>query len=350
MSFSWLRMIAVAAIASFPFAVHASAPDSGTLCDQLAGNTDDPDLPGVQGIKGVLWDLISDGAEAACRRAVADHPGERRYIFQLGRTLNHKDDFAGALIHFQRAMDAGSGMAANSTGLLYQNGEGVAEDPVKAVAFFQRAADAGVTTALGNIAYLYLEGSIPGKGAPDAIALYEKQIAAGDAWGSYDLANMYQAGNGVAVDNARAAQYFRAAIGSPNPQIAAAGANGLAWLTTVTRGDLVEAERLINLALAKERPEDVWSRADYYDTRALIFHRTNRDALALPDQQEAIKYRPELAAFQDRLGDIYIALGRKAEAIAAWQKALTLEAPALVDEPDFSTDGIKKKIADAQKA
>jgi TPR repeat protein len=349
MSFRWVPILAVAAIASFPIAAQASPPDSGALCDQQAGNTDDPDLPGMQGVKGVIWDLIGSGAEAACRRAVADHPSERRYVFQLGRALDKKDDFAGALAQYQRAIDAGSAIAMNSVGLLYQYGDGVPEDAPKAVTFYQRAADAGVLIALGNIAYLYLDGAIPGKGAADAVALYQKEIAAGEGWGAYDLGNVYQAGNGVPVDNTRAAQLFRMAMASPNPQVAAGGANALAWLTTITRGDLVEAERLVNLALAKERTEDVWSKGDYYDTRALIYHRTGRDILALPDIQEAIKYRPELAAYHDRLGDVYVALGRKADAIAAWQKALTLEEPEPVDEPDFSVDGIRKKIADAQK-
>ena len=76
MSKRWLRLIAVAAVASFPLVAGASAQDSGALCDQLAGNPDDPDLPGAAGVKGVIWELIGDGADAACRRAVADRPAE----------------------------------------------------------------------------------------------------------------------------------------------------------------------------------------------------------------------------------------------------------------------------------
>jgi TPR repeat protein len=335
-------------LAGLPLPASAAGPDSGALCDQLAGNPLDPDLPGMKGVKGAIWELIGADAEATCRRAIAEHPGVRRYVFQLGRALDSKDNYTDALVQYQRAADMGSAIAINSIGLAYEHGYGVAEDPVAAVEYYQKAANAGLALSLGNIALLYSGGAVPGKTTADAIPFFEREIAAGEGWGLYDLADVYLRGDGVPVDRARAEQLLRRAMADTDPQVAASSANSLAWSMVIARGDLAEAERLVNLALSRERSEDLWSKAHYYDTRALIYHRTGRDALAVTDAEQAVKYSEDMAAYHDRLGDIYAALGRRADAIAAWQKALMLEEPAAADEPDFSTEGIRKKIAGAR--
>src|SRR5262245_4042139 len=101
----WLLMISLAAGLPAPDASAAEAGlDPGVACDQLAAHPEDLDRtsPGR-----VMEDVDLDAAEAACRKAVEAHPDERRYLYQLGRTLHGKKDLQGALKAYEAAAAKG---------------------------------------------------------------------------------------------------------------------------------------------------------------------------------------------------------------------------------------------------
>jgi TPR repeat protein len=340
-----LHSIALMAMLALPFlSNNVRAADSGPLCDQLAGEPEDADLPGPPG-KGIGWEAIDVAtAEPACRQAVKDHPDERRYLVELGRVLWKQGTYDEAMAQYQSAMDKGSVIAISALGLFYQNGDGVAEDDAKAAEYFQQAIDKGSVAGMSNLAYLYQYDFIPGKGAADALALYERGMATGDTSSMIDLGYLYWQGKGTAKDPARAQQLFRQAIAGPDPYVAADGKNALAWMLVLTGGDLTEAEKLVNQAIAEARPGDDASRSSSLDTLAMIEHRTGRNDLAASHEEQSIGLGYDSAAVYDRLGDIYQALGRRAGALAAWQKALMLPAPDPNDEPEFDPVATQKKI------
>ncbi len=332
------------ALASAPVA----APAPGTLCDQLAGNPDDPDVPApATGSKGISWtDIDPEKAEPACRQAIAENPGERRYVADLARAVWKRGNAMQAFALFKQAADKGSAIAVNAMGLMYEGGEGVARDYAKALELYQLAGDRGLVLSWANIAALYARDKIPGKTAADARALYQKAGAAGDDWSMLQLAILHETGRGGPVDLKRAEALFRQVLNSPATDVAAEAKNDLAWMMVAYGvGDLVEAEALATQAIAQVRFEEEGLRASYHDTRAFILQKTGRSQLALADAQTAVGLGLQSAAVVDRLGDIYLALGRKAEARSAWEKALSLPAPDKADEPQFNVDAIRRKIA-----
>jgi TPR repeat protein len=89
-------------------------------------------------------------------------------------------NYAQALRPLQKAAEAGNSDAMNNLGLLYQNGEGVAQDYAQARQWFQKAADAG------------------------------------NAWGMYNVGEMYEKGQGVVQDDARACEWYQKAAEAGN--------------------------------------------------------------------------------------------------------------------------------------
>jgi tetratricopeptide (TPR) repeat protein len=89
------------------------------------------------------------------------------------------------------------------------------------------------------------------------------------------------------------------------------------------RGEnLAEARQFIERALEIEPDNPA-----YLDSLAWVLFKQGAHAQALEHQLRALKLTPEPdATLLDHLGDIYAALGRLAEARAAWQKSLEVEA------------------------
>lgn len=331
------------AIVAFPLASMAETQSStvvreeaGALCDKLAGNPDDPDFDGV----GVAFDDIDAAtAEPACRQAIAAHPDERRYLFQLARVLRKKADPAAALSYYRQAADKGSTAALVGIGLMHEDGDGVAQDYAKAADFYRQAMDAGSAVAIGNLAYLYDHGHLGENGAAEALKLYERQIAAGDNYGLTDLGSLYQWGRGTAKDEKKAEELFRRAIADEDADISANGKNMLAWMLATTNRNLAEAETLASAAVAYD-PEE----AAYLDTLAWVKHRLGRDAEAVIDAEKALALVPDDAGYLKRLGDIRAALGEMEKAKEAWRKALEVPAPGAYEEPDWDAAAIQGKI------
>jgi TPR repeat protein len=323
-------------------AASISRPEgSGPVCDRLAGHPDDPDLHG----KGVVFESIAvAAAEPACRAANGERPDERRYLFELGRVLRKKEDFAAALPLYRQASDKGSTIALLGIGLLYENGEGVDSDYDKAAGYYQKAIDAGFPLAFGYLADLYNEGNLGDPDPVKAIDLYRKGADAGDFSALNQLGIFYQWGRGVAKDVKQAETLFRRAIASGHADVAAEGKNDLAWLWMKTGTNLADAFTLATAAVAEVRADDPGTKGRYRDTLAWAKHLRHADAAALVDEQAAIDSDTEDPTYRDRLGDIYAALGEKAKAKEAWQKALSLTPPSRIDEPDWNPVAIQKKV------
>jgi len=341
---------AVAAL--LPFAALAdTAPDGGAvepaaLCDALAAHPNDPDSSG----DGVDYDdLDVAAAEAPCRAAVAAHPDERRYLYELARILHKKGDVADALAAFEKAGDMGS-MAAlvYGVGLIYETGDGVETDYEKAAACYRRAAAADFVDGIAYLAYLYDFGLLGDDGAAEAAKLYERQIALTDSsWARVNLGFIYEGRIGVERDVDKAEALFRKALTADDPDVAMYAKNALAFLLAAEGRDLDEADRLASEAIATATDTgDDEGRAFYFDTRAWVRHAAGRDAEAVLDAEASVALDPEASAALNRLGDIYAALGRKDEARAAWEKVLTMEPPNPYFDIPWEPAEVRRKLAE----
>src|SRR5262245_3421439 len=117
----------------------ASAATPLDECDRRAANPPDPDRITV-GVERKDIDLPK--AIAACKAAVAAHPDEARFSYQLGRVLFYDNQTAPALASFQRAADLNYRQAKFMLGLLMtRKYPGVPQDECKVVQYWTAASE-----------------------------------------------------------------------------------------------------------------------------------------------------------------------------------------------------------------
>lgn len=88
-----------------------------------------------------------------------------------------------------------------SLGVIYEYGEGVRVDGVKAVYYYERAAKLGSTEALTSLGLLYEEGEIVDVDLNKAFHWYRQASLLGDNIGKCMLAKMYYYGLGTQSNN-----------------------------------------------------------------------------------------------------------------------------------------------------
>jgi TPR repeat protein/serine/threonine protein kinase len=119
----------------------------------------------------------------------------------------------------QKAAAAGNIYAMNNLGVLYQNGQGVAQSYVKAREWFQKAADAGHPDAMNNLGELYYYGRGVARDYTQARDWYEKAAAADNANAMYSLGWMYEKGSGVIIrDYTQALNWYQRAAAAGNTE------------------------------------------------------------------------------------------------------------------------------------
>jgi tetratricopeptide (TPR) repeat protein len=110
--------------------------------------------------------------------------------------------------------------------------------------------------------------------------------------------------------------------------------NDLGYIWADNDKNLEESERMIRKALDEDRkqrrkanpdikPEDDQENAAYLDSLGWVLFKQKKYAEAKKYLLEAVKQEDgQHAEILDHLGDVYLALGEKAEAIATWKKAI----------------------------
>jgi serine/threonine protein kinase len=133
------------------------------------------------------------------------------------RTL-YKATFLASLPVVQKAATAGNIDAMNNLGVLYQNGQGIAQSYDKAREWFQKAADAGNPDAMNNLGELYYYGRGVARDYTQARDWYEKAAAADNANAMYSLGWMYEKGSGVIIrDYTQARSWYQRAADAGHP-------------------------------------------------------------------------------------------------------------------------------------
>src|SRR5262245_60636211 len=151
---------------------------------------------------------------------------------------------------FEKAAAKDDAAAIANLGVLFEQGQGVAQDYAKAREFYQKAAELGDASALANIGLLYRDGLGVTQDYVKALGWFEKAAAKGNAAGMVNLGLLYQVGLGVPQDDTKAREWFEKAAAKGD----AAGMVNLGLLYQVGRGvpqDYTKALERFEKAAAK---------------------------------------------------------------------------------------------------
>jgi len=147
-------------------------------------------------------------------QAGADH-GDATSMANLGIIYDYgqggAQDHVKAREWYEKAADKGNAKAMGNLGALYASGFGVAQDYIQAREWFEKAADKGSADAMTNLGKLYYNGHGVGQDYVKAREWYEKAADKGDADAMSNLGWLYAQGRGVTQDYAKAREWFEKA-------------------------------------------------------------------------------------------------------------------------------------------
>jgi TPR repeat protein len=185
-----------------------------TDCDNYAADPIDPERKSI----GIFDENLNPSlAIPACENAVRQHPNSKRLIFQLGRAYQKKGDFSSALVQHRKAADHGYLPAQFALGVMYQNGQGVAQNSVKAVEWWRKAAANGHAKSQEVLGVLYSLGAVVRRNDAEAVVKWlHKAADQGLATSQVSLGKIYQTGRGVAQNDVEALNWYRKAADQGN--------------------------------------------------------------------------------------------------------------------------------------
>jgi WD40 repeat protein len=171
-------------------------PATGSFndCDRLAAFPRDPQKRAW----GVAFENIKEEAVGACRTALAEHPDDPSYMYQLARALAKAGDTAESRALFERAAARGYAAAHNNLGSYYEKGElGFTKNGAAAISHYAIAFKGGVRNCADVIARMYREGEGVDRDRKLALDWVMQGAAAGSPSSHHTLAYLYEHGEDV---------------------------------------------------------------------------------------------------------------------------------------------------------
>jgi TPR repeat protein len=171
-----------------------------------------------------------------------------------GKAAYDNGNFPAAFKEFQASATLGDAESQYFLGLMYDKGQGVAEDKAEAMTWYRKAADQGYAKAQSSMGDAYRTGKGVQQDYGEAVKYYRKAAEQGDADAQYNLGNMYGEGHGVAQDYAEAVKWCRKAADQGDPL----AQTSLGWAYANGNGvpqDYVQAHMWFSLALAQDYSE-----------------------------------------------------------------------------------------------
>jgi hypothetical protein len=138
----------------------------------------------------------------ACDRGEALDCWALGYLYERGETVG--EDALKAAGLYRRACDGGDAHGCWALGNLNEQGNGVQKDEVAAAGLYKRACDGGDAVGCGALGDVLAK-----RNDPRAAPLYEQACNAGNLFSCGDLGLMYEKGTGVAPDHVKAAGLYR---------------------------------------------------------------------------------------------------------------------------------------------
>jgi TPR repeat protein len=119
-----------------------------------------------------------------------------------------------------QAAEAGNPTATYEMGYLYENGDGVAQDPVQAAQWYMKGAALGEASSEAAVGQLYEQGNQVAENWEQAAQWYAKSAQQGNRMGEFRLGRAYQYGVGVPLDLGAAEQWYDKAAAQGHSQAA----------------------------------------------------------------------------------------------------------------------------------
>ena len=116
-----------------------------------------------------------------------------------------------AVALYRKNCDAGYAKSCGNLGIASSEGRGSPKDPVAAARFFDDACSAGTATACSNLGAMYFDGQEAPENLPLAVRLFLRACNGGEAGGCHNLGVAYANGKGVPHDEERAVAFARRA-------------------------------------------------------------------------------------------------------------------------------------------
>ncbi len=131
--------------------------------------------------------------------------------FDDGLAAYQSQDYSGALRHWQEAAGQGNARAMLNLGVMYDRGQGIAENDGEAVKWYQAAAGAGIAEAQYYLGQKYRSGQGVGQNIGEAAQWYRRAADKGHIQAQRMLSLLYLNGSGVDRDYGEALNWARKA-------------------------------------------------------------------------------------------------------------------------------------------
>ena len=262
------------------------------------------------------------GAAARLREALKDSIGQAEQLWEQGNKLYDQGRYKDAARDYEAAAGLGYPDGMNSLGLLYLNGEGVAQDYLRAVELFRQTADRNNQYGWWNLGRCYANGWGVEKSETEAFRAYLHAAELGHSGARNQVGYMLLNGIGTDQDDVQAFSWFQKAA----EQGYALGQANVGFCYENGRGtDQNEAEALAWYLRAAEQGDD--------------FSQNNAGVLYLEGRGAAKDERKAVELFRQAAGQDYMYawynLGRcyengwgvprdPAKALESYQKAAKL--------------------------
>ncbi len=122
-----------------------------------------------------------------------------------------KGDYATAVALFQPLAEDGDASAQVALGVMFDNGQGVAQDYAEAVKWYRLAAEQGNADGQVALGTMYDNAHGVAQDDKEAVKWYRLAAQQGDSVAQYNLGVMYKNGRGVPPDAKRAYLWFNVA-------------------------------------------------------------------------------------------------------------------------------------------
>jgi len=262
-----------------------------------------------------------DRAIPALEKIVRENPLDLRAYDQLTEIHLKKGDFKKALANARQALLIDSGRPERyqrAVELLIET-----RDPANALGILDEARQK--FPGAGIFSYYTAIALAQSKRNEEAVQMFERaSMEAGVGGGADFLNGLFYFSYGVAAEQAgrtvKATELFKRSI-ELDPANSARAYNYLGYMWVERNENLPEAEQLIRRAVELD-PDN----GAYRDSLGWLFFKQGKYAEALGELQRAAQNLPEPdAVVFDHIGDTCEKLGKTAEAVLYWQKALKLD-------------------------
>ena len=186
--------------------------------------------------------------------------GDDAALFQAGIEAHNRKDYATAALYFHRLAEQGNANAQYNLGLMYDNGQGVAQNYAEALRWYRLAAEQGNANAQINLGFMYHNGKGGVQNYAEALRWFRLAAEQGNTNAQFNLGNMYRNGQGVAQNYAEALKWYKRAADQGD----AGSLNNLGVLFEFGQGALqnfVYAHMYYNLGASRSAVGEEYERA-----------------------------------------------------------------------------------------